>query len=329
MMRRPTLRSSVLVVIVGVALVAVMPSLVAQQAPAPGSFLVPEGWTVTSEPQRAILKPSEGNARMSLSVYRDKREPMQVCVDFVNSQMKDKSKNFDVMSKKIFSYANKELARLEVKVKPQGGRAEKEWVLGVPVEGGTLLLVANMAEAVSKKYEPVMDRVAKSVLPKYEAKWHPVTNDKVGVRLMVAPLWVVDTDPEGKSNASPLEVKKGDALLVLSSKQDKRSVKDYVAELEKETKAHSKSYDKVKEERQPIAGVSGTRLDVKTTTTEGVPMREWLVVFARDNRLYLVKASAPEGHFEQYASDFTSMIGSVAPPKPAPPKAAAPTPKAK
>jgi len=310
-MRRHILR---VLVTVGLMLVSMEPLLVAQQAPAPGSFLVPEGWTLKAGTQRATITAPEGSARMSVSVYPDGRDAMQVCVNFLKYQMKGGPKIFDVVSKKMFSYSSKELARLEVTVKPHGRAAEREWILGVPVERGTLLIVANMPESSSKKYEPILDRVAKSVLPKYETKWHAVTNDKFDVRLMIAPLWEVDADADGKSDLSPMMITKGDARLSLSSKEDQRGAKEYVENLEKEIKTRSKTYDRLVEEQQPIAGVLGTRLELNRTTTDGVAMREWLVVFSRDNRFYLVKASAPQTHFEQYEADLRNMISSVVAP---------------
>src|SRR3954447_15156303 len=89
------IRSALSMLGLAVALATGLPSLNAQQAPAPGSFFVPQGWSVNSTEQRATISLPNRRVGVSLEVYRDHREPIQVCVDFLNRQMKDKSKTFN------------------------------------------------------------------------------------------------------------------------------------------------------------------------------------------------------------------------------------------
>jgi len=292
----------------------------AQQPPIAGSYLVPDGWRVATDEHSATLAAPASAARMQLTVYKDSREPMQVCVDHVSNQMKDKATSLRVVSKKMFTYSTKELARMEVDIKAKGRRPEKEWVLGVPMDSGTLLVVGITPVSKAKEYEPVFDKVAKSVLPNFETRWHPLADEALGLRVMVAPLWEVT--PYGTGNNSEkevLKIKKGDAQLLLSWEDDKHSVKEYIEDFERHAKLNSKADDRIAEERQAIAGVWGVRVEAKTAPThQHQAQREWLVVFSRNGRNYVVKASAPESQFEQYAADFRAMIDSVAP---MPPKA--------
>ena len=85
-----------------------------------------------------------------------------------------------------------------------------------------------------------------------------------------------------------------------------------MAEVEKNTKKQSKTYTKLSEQAQTIAGITGTRLELRTTTPEGVAVRRWVIVFSREHLHYVVAAAAPENEFEQYAADFNAMIASVA-----------------
>src|SRR5690242_4449059 len=110
---------------------------------------------------------------------------------------------------------------------------------------------------------------------------------------MVAPLWEVT--PYGTGNNSEkevLKIKKGDAQLLLSWEDDKHSVKEYIEDFERHAKLNSKADDRIAEERQAIAGVWGVRVEAKTAPThQHQAQREWLVVFSRNGRNYVVKAS--------------------------------------
>jgi hypothetical protein len=61
-----------------------------------------------------------------------------------------------------------------------------------------------------------------------------------------------------------------------------------------------------------VAGIQGTRLEVRTVNKQGIPVRRWIVLISRNGRHYVIAAGAPETSFDKYGVDLNAMIASIA-----------------
>jgi hypothetical protein len=288
--------------------------VVQRVAPNAGTYAVPQGWREERSDTDVIL--SVPGALIYLWLNRnDKRETWQAATEFAGNQIEDKNFKWTVVSKNIYRYGEQEVSKVTLDMEAKGRPKRQEFILAIPVQNGILFMLVNVIEAKLGEYEEAINSVMNPLLPVAAAdpKPYPASNSTVGLRLLVSPTWNVAPISLGEnSGAAYLEIKRGNALLSLSSKQDSRSPKEYVSEVEKNIKQQCKKYDKLGEATEVVAGIQGTRLELRTTTTSDIPIRRWVVVFSRDNRHYVVAAAAPESEFDQFASDFKQMIASIA-----------------
>jgi hypothetical protein len=223
-----------------------------------------------------------------------------------------------IVSKDIFRRGGKEYARVILTVQRKGRPTYEQNAVAIPVEGGNLLMLSGAQESKLAQYATDITLVLNSVLPKeataeQEPEPFPVERPHVGLRLMVAASWTVEPESEGNYSGVPyLKITRDNALLSLSSKQDPRTPKDYLAEIEKNTRDQSKSYEKLSEQPQTVAGIQGTRLEVRTVNKQGIPVRRWIVLISRNGRHYVIAAGAPETSFDKYGVDLNAMIASIA-----------------
>ncbi len=291
---------------------------VAQQAPAAGTFTVPSGWRLETEDSKVILSAPRDEALVYLMIFSDNRESWQVVDDYVYNVAQDRAKKVKIVSKDIFKRNGKEYTRVVLSVRRKDGSTYSQNAFGIPVEGGNLVMLAVAHESMLANYAPELTLILYSVLPKeaiarQEPQPFPVDRTDVGMKLMVAASWTVEPGSMGEHSRVPyLKITRDNALLSLSSKQDPRTSKDYLAEVEKNTREQSKTYEKLSEQLQTVAGVAGTRLELRTVNKQGIPVRRWIVVLSRNGRHYVIAAGAPESSFDQYIADFNAMIATVA-----------------
>jgi hypothetical protein len=285
-------------------------------APAPGTYVVPAGWREERSEKNVILSITGDKALIYLWIYRnDKRESWQVAGEFAAKQIEQKNFKWTVVSKDLYKYADKEVSRITLNMEAKGKPTRQELILAIPVEGGNLFMLINTIESNLAEYQDAINSVMNPLLPTAPAnpKAYPASNATVGLKLMVAPAWAAEPISYGEhSGVAYLKITHGNALLSLSSNQDTRSPKEYVSEVEKNARDQSKSYAKLKEEPGTVAGIQGTRLELRTTNTSDIAFRRWVFVFSRGDRQYVVAAAAPESEFEQFSDDFKQMIASVA-----------------
>jgi hypothetical protein len=290
---------------------------VAQQAPASGTYAVPSGWKLEAQESLVLLAAPKDEALVYLLIYRDNRESWQVVDDYADKVLKGHEKEVKIVSKDIFKRAGKDYARVTLTTHRKGGPTHRQNAFAIPIEGGTLLMVADAQEQKLAQYEPDITQVLNSVLPKEATapqKPEPflVERPTVGLKILVAASWIVEPESKGEySGVTYMKITRDNALLSLSSKQDPRTPNDYLADVEKNTREQSKSYQKLSEQPQTIAGIQGTRLDVRTVNKQGIPVRRWIVLISTKGRHYVIAAGAPETSFDQYVADFNAMFASV------------------
>ena len=291
---------------------------VAQQAPASGTYAVPSGWKLEAQESQVILSAPKDEALIYLMIYRDDRESWRVVDDYAYNLSGDRARKVKIVSRDIFSSGGKEFARVRLTMQRKGNPAYLQTAFAIPVEGGNLMMLSVTQESTIDQYAPDIRLVLNSVLPKETTTAHKpepfaIERPHVGLKLMVAPSWTVEPESQGEYSGVPyLKITRDNALLSLSSKQDRSTPKEYLASVEKNTRDQSKSYEKLSEQPQTVAGIQGTRLDVRTVNKQGIALRRWIVVVSRNGRHYVIAAGAPEASFDQYAADLEAMIASVA-----------------
>lgn len=314
-----------LVFVVTAAFIALIPPLSAQTAPevqqvapAPGTYVIPQGWREERSDGHVILSVPNDKVLIYLWIFRnDKRESWRAAGEFASNQVgQSKDMKWTVVDRNIYNYGDKEVARITLTQESKGRPKRHEFILAIPIDGGNLFMLVNAIESSLGEYENAINGVMDPLLPKSpkDPTPYPVSSTNVGLKLMVAPDW--HTEPESRGERSGvyyLKITNGNALLSLSSHEDPRSSKEYVAEVEKNMREQSKSYEKQGETVESVAGIPGTRLEVRTIGTDSkVPVKRWVFVFSRNNRHYVVAAAAPEGGFEKLTNDFKQMIASIA-----------------
>jgi hypothetical protein len=298
-------------------LIGLVCGAVAQQAPESGTYAVPSGWKLEAQESKVILSAPRDEALVYLLIYRDNRESWQVVDEYVERFSEGRAKEVKIVSKDIFKRGGKDYARVTLTTHRKGGPTYLQNAFAIPIEGGHLLMLAVAQEQKLGQYEPDITQVLNSVLPKEAIgtqKPEPflVERPTVGLKIMVAASWIVEPESKGEySGVAYLKITRDNALLSISSKQDSRTPKDYLADVEKNTREQSKSYEKLSEQPQTVAGIQGTRLDVRTVNRQGIPVRRWIVLISRNGRHYVIAAGAPETSFDQYVADFNAMFASV------------------